>query len=200
MALQSNLLLESDLMRSFAVIAEIGSFTAAARRLNRTPSAISMQMKKLEDQLGRRLFFREGRSVGLTADGEMLLSYAQDMLRLNEAAIARFQVPALEGLVRFGAPDDFGTQFLPPVLRRFADSHPQVEVEVVLGTTRDLLSRFEAGRLDLTLITSVTGTNNDGIGEIVYVEQLVWVGLKAGKAVKSPVIPLALADTGCCWR
>ena len=187
-------------MRSFAVISEFGSFSAAARRVNRTPSAISMQMKKLEEQLGRQLFVREGRTVRLTADGETLLTYARDMLRLNEAALARFHEPAIEGLVRFGAPDDFGTQYVPPILRRFADTHPLVEVEVVLGTSRDLMSRFDAGKLDLTLITSVPGGINDGIGEIVYVEQLVWVGLKGGKACQLPSVPLALADTGCCWR
>ncbi|NKB52091.1 MAG: LysR family transcriptional regulator [Rhizobiaceae bacterium] len=196
----SNLLLETDLMRSFAVISEFGSFSAAARRVNRTPSAISMQMKKLEEQLGRQLFVREGRTVRLTADGETLLSYAQDMLRLNEAAVARFHEPAIEGLVRFGAPDDFGTQYVPPILRRFADTHPLVEVEVVLGTSQNLLHRFDEGKLDVTLIASVPGGINDGIGEVVFVEQLVWVGIKGGKSHKLPIVPLALSDAGCCWR
>jgi DNA-binding transcriptional LysR family regulator len=194
-----NLMLETDLMRSFAVIAEFGSFSAAARRVNRTPSAISMQMKKLEDQLGRQLFVRDGRTVHLTADGNMLLDYAHDMLRLNEAAIARFQVPALEGVVRFGAPDDFGTQYIPPILKRFADTHPLVEVEVVLATTRELLKRMDQGSLDLALATSVADSKN-GIAETVYVEQLVWIGLKGGKAHRATPIPLALAETGCCWR
>ncbi|MEP0940137.1 MAG: LysR family transcriptional regulator [Rhizobiaceae bacterium] len=196
----SNLMLETDLMRSFAVISEFGSFSAAARRVNRTPSAISMQMKKLEDQLGRQLFIRDGRKVRLTADGETLLGYAHDMLRLNDAAVARFQVPALEGLVRFGAPDDFGTQYVPSILKRFAQTHPLVEVEVVLATSRELLKRMDHGSLDLALVTSVPQGINDGIGDVVYVEQLVWVGLKGGKAHKLPTKPIALAEQGCCWR
>lgn len=193
-------MLETDLMRSFAVISEFGSFSAAARRVNRTPSAISMQMKKLEDQLGRQLFVREGRKVRLTADGEMLLGYAHDMLRLNEAAVARFQVPALEGKVRFGAPDDFGTQYVPQILKRFAETHPMVEVQVVLATSSELLKRMDQGTLDLTLITSVPDGINDGIGEVLYVEKLVWVGLKGGTAHKRPVVPLSFAERGCCWR
>lgn len=198
--LSANLMLETDLMRSFAVISEFGSFSAAARRVNRTPSAISMQMKKLEEQLGRQLFVRDGRNVRLTADGEMLLGYAHDMLRLNEAAVARFQIPALEGKVRFGAPDDFGTQYVPQILKRFADTHPMVEVEVVLATSSNLLKRMDQGTLDLALVTSVPDGINDGVGEVVYVEQLVWVGLKGGKAHKSPIVPVALAEQGCCWR
>lgn len=193
-------MLETDLMRSFAVISEFGSFSAAARRVNRTPSAISMQMKKLEDQLGRQLFVRDGRKVRLTADGELLLGYAHDMLRLNEAAVARFQVPALEGKVRFGAPDDFGTQYVPQILKRFAETHPMVEVQVVLSTSIELLKRMDQGSLDLTLITSVPDGINDGIGEVLYVEKLVWVGLKGGAAHKRPVVPLSFAEPGCCWR
>ena len=196
----SNLMLETDLMRSFAVISEFGSFSAAARRVNRTPSAISMQMKKLEEQLGRQLFVRDGRNVRLTADGEMLLGYAHDMLRLNEAAIARFQVPALEGLVRFGAPDDFGTQYVPEILKRFADTHPMVEVEVVLATSRELLKRMDQGTLDLTLVTSVPKGINDGIGEVVYVEKLVWVGLKGDKAFPWPLPNTDVAGGNLLWN
>ena len=196
----NNALLDTDLIRTFVAISDVGNFSAAARRVNRTPSAISMQVKKLEDQLGRCLFNRDGRSVSLTPDGETLLGFAREMLKLNHEAVSRFQIPAIEGIVRFGAPDDFGTQFLPDILCLFAGTHPQVEVEVVLGPSRKLLKQMDEGKLDLALITSASGGINADIGEVVFTEQLVWAGRKGGKAHKLPVVPLALADTGCCWR
>jgi DNA-binding transcriptional LysR family regulator len=193
-------LLETDLIRTFVAISEFGSFSAAARKVNRTPSAISMQVKKLEEQLGRRLFMRDGRAVSLTSDGETLLSYARDMLRINEEAVSRFQQPAVEGKVSFGAPDDFGTRFLPNFLRRFAATHPQVEVAVSLSTSELLLEQFHGGDLDMVLITAVRGGSNEELGEIVYAEPLHWTGVKDGQAHKSDILPLAVAGRSCSWR
>ncbi|MEM8751030.1 MAG: LysR family transcriptional regulator [Pseudomonadota bacterium] len=195
-----NTLLETDLIRTFVAISELGNFSAAASRVNRTPSAISMQVKKLEEQLGRTLFNREGRMVTLTTDGETLLGFARDMLKLNDQAVSRFRGPAIEGSVCFGAPDDFGTRFLPQILKRFASTHPLVEVNVTLGPSEALLENLAKGQLDMTLLTAVPGGINDGIGEVVHSERLVWTGVKGGTAHKLPVIPLALAGKGCCWR
>ena len=192
-------LLETDLLRTFVTISETGSFTAAARRVLRTPSAVSMQMKRLEEQLGRPLFMRQGRSVVLTPDGEALLSYGRQMLRLNEEAVSRFLVPPLEGRVRFGAPDDFGTRFLPNILSRFAATHPLVAVDVTLAPTLELRRQFDGSNLDLTLMTTSV-TDNDLPGRIVHAEPLVWVGLKGGCAKDADPLPLALAGRGCCWR
>ena len=196
----ANLLLETDLIRTFVAISEFGSFSAAARQVNRTPSAISMQVKKLEGQLGRALFRRQGRAVSLTPAGETLLAYARDMLRLNDEVVSHFTQPAIEGSVSFGAPDDFGTRFLPNILRRFAATHPPVEVAVTLSTSDDLLDKLKNGKLDVSLVTGVKDGINDGLGDIVYTEPLVWAGVRGGRAHTLETLPLALAGLGCCWR
>lgn len=151
---QQNNLLETDLLKTFATISETGNFTVAAKRVFRTPSAVSMQIRRLEDQLGRALFVRHPRHVTLTADGEAFLVHAKDILRINDEALSRFRVPQLEGRVRFGAPDDFGVRYLPAIPSRFAATHPLVEVEVFLSTSVNLARRFEAAEIDMILTVS----------------------------------------------
>ena len=194
----TNSLLETDLIQTFVAISEAGSFTAAAKQVFRTPSAVSMQMKRLEEQLGRPLFHRHPRSVTLTADGEAFLIHSREMLRINEEALSRFRIPQLEGRVRFGAPDDFGTRFLPRILSRFATTHPLVEVDVVLSSTVELIRKFEAGELDLTL--AVSRKNEAALGRPVYSEALVWVGMRGGRGYARSPVPLALSAPGCPWR
>ena len=146
-------LIDIDLLNSLVAIAETGSFTAAADQVFRTPSAISMQVKKLEELLGRPLFVRDSRSVALTADGEMLLTYARRILALNREAVSLFIAPEVAGVVRLGAPDDVSERFLPGMLRRFSQTHPGVTVDVVVETSKNLLDQLGRGRLDLTLVT-----------------------------------------------
>lgn len=199
MPVSQQMLLDMDVVRSFVAISDTGSFSGAARAVNRTPSAISMQIKKLEEQLDRQLFVREGRRVALTADGESLLSFAQQMLRLNAEALTRFQGDEVEGQISFGAPDDFGTRFLPNILSRFARTHPNVEVNVVLGTSADLLNRMEAEELDIGLVTT-RPQGSSGPGRLVFSEPLVWVGVRNGRAKDKPALSLALAGQSCAWR
>lgn len=200
MPLKSLPLLETDLLKTFLTIAETGSFSRTADLVFRTPSAVSMQIKRLETLLGRDLFHREGRSVTLTADGEVLVGYARRLLTLNEETVARFLAPPVEGRVRFGAPDDFGTRFLPQILSRFATTHPHVEVDVDLAPSRDLIKRQDLGKLDLILITVDQDTQNADFAEPVYSEPLVWVGRRGGCAHERDPMPLALSSLGCAWR
>ena len=118
-------LLDLDVLRTFVAIAETGSFTTASSAVFRTPSAVSMQIKKLEDILGRTVFSRDARSVALTSDGEMLLGYARRLLAINREAVSKFIIPDISGVVRLGSPDDYGERVLPHVLKRFAQSHPR---------------------------------------------------------------------------
>lgn len=200
MPCNANMLLDTDLMRTLVAISETGSFTSAAKRVLRTPSAISMQMKRLEEQLGRDLFEREGRNVVLTPDGEALLAYGRQMMRINEQAVAWFLTPPIEGCVRFGAPDDFGTRFLPNILSRFAATHPQVEVSVVLATSIKLQREMAAGDLDLILVTTDPAAADAAPGRTIFSEPLIWVGAKGGAAKNAVPIPLALSGHGCVWR
>lgn len=193
-------LLDNDLLRTFVAISDTGSFTRAAQRIHRTTSAVSMQVKRLEETLGRALFLREGRVVTLTPDGEALLSYGRRMLRINQEAMSRFLAPAVDGRVRFGAPDDFGTRFLPTILARFAAIYPTVEVDVVLAPSVSLMSQLDSGNLDLTLITAGSAEARPEQGVIVYTERLVWAGLNGGRAREEDPVRLALAGLGCPWR
>ncbi|SHF20781.1 DNA-binding transcriptional regulator, LysR family [Modicisalibacter ilicicola DSM 19980] len=193
-------LLDTEVLRTFVVIAESGSFTRAAEQVFRTPSALSMQIKRLEETLGQRLFLREARRVKLTPEGEVLLSYGRRLLKLNEEAVTQFLAPSLEGTVRFGTPDDVGSRILPGVLAKFARSHPAVQVDVVVGRSVDMLERLDRGELDLVLVTSGNQGVQSDRGEIVHTEPLVWACLDGGIAVQRTPLPLALANQGCAWR
>ncbi|WP_119165319.1 LysR substrate-binding domain-containing protein [Algihabitans albus] len=193
-------LIETDLLRTFVAISETGSFAAAAKRVCRTPSAVSMQMKRLEEILGQELFTKSGRTVAINRQGEMLLGYGRQILRLNQETISRFRVPPLEGRVSFGAPDDFGTRFLPSILARFAATHPDVSVEVVLAPSVHLIELVGSGELDLTLVTTEMDKIAGRSERVVYSEPLVWVGLAGGAAKTKSPLPLALSGRGCSWR
>jgi len=193
-------LLENDVLRTFVSIAETGSFARAAKVVFRTPSAVSMQIRKLEDTLGRPVFVRDGRSVRLTSEGEALLGYARRMLRLSDEAVGLFRAPTVEGIVCIGTPDDFGTRFLPNILSRFARTHPAVDVDVTLDMSDALLEKLGKGLLDLTLVTTAFGPEALNRGRIVYTEPLVWAGLECGCAYEQRPLPLALAPQSCAWR
>ncbi|MCB1418722.1 MAG: LysR family transcriptional regulator [Notoacmeibacter sp.] len=193
-------LIDIDLLNSLVAIAETGSFTAAADQVFRTPSAISMQVKKLEELLGRPLFVRDSRSVALTADGEMLLTYARRILALNREAVSLFIAPEVAGVVRLGAPDDVSERFLPGMLRRFSQTHPGVTVDVVVETSKNLLDQLGRGRLDLTLVTFGSGIPGDIHAEEMLEEKIVWAGLKGGCASARTPLPVSVWEEGCIWR
>ena len=189
--------LEPELLQSFVAIAETGSFTEAAKRIHRTQSAVSMQIKRLEDLLGRPVFLRNGRSVMPTPEGELLLSHARRILRAHREAIAAFDGSALAGTVRIGTPDQYATLFLPDVLAAFACENPRVHVEVVCGVSVDLRKSLEAGQLDLALLTCGHG---DDSGTVVLTEPLVWASSARHCVHEQIPVPLALFEGGCIYR
>lgn len=190
-------LLELDVLRSFVTIAETGSFTRAAAQVHRTPSAVSMQIKRLEDMLGHSLLVREPRRAIVTPQGELLLGFARRLLALNEEAVSCMLKPAVSGRVRVGTSDDVGTRILPAVLASFARAYPAVQVDVVVGRSVEMLAQVDADELDLALITS---SGNALRGEVVYTEQLVWAESAGGQAHARRPLPLSLAGPGCVWR
>jgi DNA-binding transcriptional LysR family regulator len=189
--------LDTDLLRTLVAIADTGSFNRAARAVFRTPSAVSMQMKKLEEQVGRSLFAKDGRSVALTPDGEILVGYGRRILKLTDEAIRRFRAPSIEGTIRLGTPDDYAGRFLPDILARFSASHPNVEVDVTCVSTRELLAMLDDNEVDIALVSSGHGQPP---GMVVHREHLVWAGLRHGCAHERSPIPLAVSHLGCCWR
>ena len=143
--------LDPELLRAFVLIADGHSFTQAALRIGRTQSAVSMQVKRLEDVLGQRVLSRgKGGSIDLTPHGRYLLSRAREILALNDEVLATFRSPQLAGTVRLGTPDDYALSHLPPILQRFAETHPAVQVDVLCASSTDLVERLKAGELDLT--------------------------------------------------
>lgn len=189
--------LEPDLLRTFIAIAESGSFTAAAKRVHRTQSAVSMQIKRLEDGLGRSLFERDGRRVSLTPHGEILLDHARRIIRAHQEALAAFDAQAVHGHVRVGSPDDYASTFLPGILARFAQTHPQVHVEVVCRPSVDLLRDLAAGELDLALVTQGSGETG---GTLVHREPLVWITSAHHRVHEDSPLPLAVFEQGCLFR
>lgn len=192
-------LLELDVLRTFVAIAETGSFTGAANAVFRTPSAVSMQIKKLEDVLGCAVFSRDARSVALTTDGEVLLGYARRMLAINREAVSKFIVPDITGVVRLGSPDDFGERVLPHVLKRFAQSHPSIAVDVVIDQSINLRRRMDDRALDITLLTNSVKVSLDS-AEALMSEPIVWAGAKGGSAHMREPLPISIWEEGCAWR
>lgn len=189
--------LDMDLLRSFVMIAENGSFTRAAKALHLQQSTISLQMKRLEGTVGSRLLQRSPQLVVLTPEGEVLLDYARKLLDLNDEVIAKVQEPRMKGVVRLGSPEDFATLHLPASLARFAHAYPDVSLEVTCDLTLLLLDKFRRGLLDIVLIKRESlGFAN---ATRVWREPLVWV---AGKIdVRSAaVLPLAVSPKPCVYR
>jgi DNA-binding transcriptional LysR family regulator len=189
-------LLDPDQLRTLVAIADSGSFTRAADEVHKTQSAVSMQMKRLEETLGRPLFERDGRLSRLTPDGQRLVEFGRRLIRLNEEAVASFRAPGLSGHVRLGTPDDYVAN-LPELLARFARKHPRVEVTVLCEPTSELLPRIERGEVDLSIITYVAQAPR---ARVFRRERLLWVGSDRHCVHEEPVVPLALGRPDCNWR
>jgi DNA-binding transcriptional LysR family regulator len=152
MAVRTNL--DMDVLRTFVTGFELGSFARAAERLGRSQSAISTQLRKLEDQIGQPLVKKAGRGLALTTAGEGLLSYAKRLLELNDEAVETIRGSDVEGWARLGLPQDFAESWLPPVLNRFSRTHPRVRVEVQVDRSAPLIEKTLRGDLDIALAWS----------------------------------------------
>lgn len=190
-------LLDSDQLKTLVAIADTGSFTRAASEVHKTQAAVSMQMKRLEQSIGRPLFAKAGRQNKLTPDGEHLLDYARRIIHLNNEAMSILKEPDLAGHVRIGTPDDYAERILPPIFAGFSRTHPLVEVEVICEGSSALMQRIDKGELDLAIATHKDcGVN----GEIVRREPLCWVTSPRHKVEEMDVVPLALGKASCSWR
>ncbi|MEM6665203.1 MAG: LysR substrate-binding domain-containing protein [Pseudomonadota bacterium] len=189
--------LDTDQLKTFVAIAETLSFTRAAERVHRTQSAVSMQMKRLEDRLGMPLFVREKRTVRLTDAGEQLLDYARRILALSAEAESVLTESSLDGHVRLGTPDDYADRFLPEILARFGRSNPKVQVTVICEPSGMLAERIRNHDLDLAIITHV---ENKGPARMIRREPLLWVTSQRAPVHKELVLPLALGRPTCVWR
>ncbi len=188
--------LDIDQLRAFLEVAETGSFTRAAERLNRVQSGVSMQIKRLEEMVGYRLFDRDGRKVRLTDQGMLLLGYARRMLSLQEEALAYLQAPGFDGAVRLGA-SDVASYLLPDLLARFALAYPRLQFEIRCDRSWHLLDALEDDELDLALVTQ---HRERPAGYLVRQEPLVWAVARDSRAHERDPLPLAMFGPGCIYR
>jgi DNA-binding transcriptional LysR family regulator len=185
--------LDVSVLRSFVAVAETGGVTRAAGFLNLTQSAVSMQLKRLEDTMGLDLIDRSGRRAALTSAGEQLLSYARRMVEMNDEAFHRLTHQQFEGEVTLGVPHDIVYPVIPRVMQRFHVEFPRVRVQLMSLFTRVLKEKFEKGEVDLILTTEA---GVDAGGETLTEIPLRWVGSPGGQVWKSR--PLKLAHCRNC--
>ncbi len=188
--------LDLDQLQTFCAIADCGSFTEAARRVNKTQSAVSMQIKRLEERIGKPLLTREGRGVTLTQHGEQLYSRARRMLRTNAEIMDIFSDGDLAGSIRFGVPDDYAVKLLPVILSSFQKTHPRIVVDVKCQPSEELLEGMKTGKFDLIVFSQ--GTNEE-YGELFRTERMFWVAAHGGKSLEQDPLPIA-GGQNCCWK
>lgn len=192
--------LDNTLLRSLIAVADTGSFVGGARIMHRTPSAISMQMKRLETQIGQPIFAHQGRSIVLTSGGEALLTYARRVLGIAEEAINRFNCLSRKRIVRIGLPDEYAVAFLPTVLASYAVAHPLVEINVTCSPSIVLSRMLDEGELDVALVTAGSTGRTGPPDTAIHTDRLVWVGLSDGSAHTSRPLPITVGPPSCAWR
>lgn len=190
--------LDLELLRSFQAAAQLGSYAAAAEQRHRTVSAISMQIKRLEEVLGSRLLERGPRGVSPTAIGEALLQESRELLRLHDGMLSRFTGRGLGGRVRFGLPEDYARELLADVLPEFIAHHPDVLLEVVTATSGELVRQLTRSQLALAVVLDRPHPLPGG--EALWQTSPVWAGPRVGRLTERASLPLALHEVDCPYR
>ncbi|HEY9347440.1 MAG TPA: LysR family transcriptional regulator, partial [Inquilinus sp.] len=185
------------LLRAFVAVHDSGGFTRAAERLHLTQSAVSHQIRRLEEQIGRPLLHRTTRKLLLTEDGQEFLRHAEQILRAQDSLTRRFLPSSVSGVVRFGVPENFMGDRLPLLLRRFARGFPQVRLEASVSVCLDLRAKVEAGELDLAVVMSRPGETG---GTVLRRTQFAWAAAEGFDWAPGMSLPLALAPPPCPCR
>ncbi|HEV2501798.1 MAG TPA: LysR substrate-binding domain-containing protein [Mesorhizobium sp.] len=185
-------------MRSFVKAIDGGSFTRAAEMVGRTQSAVSLQIKRLEEVIGVQLFLRDAHNLQLTAQGRTFEQYARRMLGLNDEVLAVMQSPVVSGRVRLGAPSEYTDSLLPHVLGRFAKAHPNVMLEVTSDLSKNLLARQQNGEFDL--VVALHDEIPRSSGKLIHTEPLLWFTSVDHFGHFQGPLPLVLAPPPCVYR
>ena len=188
--------LDPELLKAFVAVADHRSFTRAATALNRTQSAVSMQIKRLEERLGTALFHRTKVNVDLSLAGEGLLGYARRILLLNDEAVGHLQQHKVEGRVRLGVMDDYGSFVVPPMLASFVAAYPRIHIEMETGLTARMPERLGE---DFDLVIAMHPEGQGG-GELLRREQAVWATAVSQSVETQDPLPVALYPQGCLFR
>ncbi|MBO9423710.1 MULTISPECIES: LysR substrate-binding domain-containing protein [Stappiaceae] len=190
--------LDIDQLRTFLAIAELGSFTKAGEAVHKTQSAVSMQMRRLEERVGQPIFIKDGRQSRLTEQGLRLVEYARRMIQLNDETLLAFNGKKEVGFVKLGVPDDYADRLLPQVLAAFNRLNPSIEVQVECTSSAKLTKAVRDNELDVAITTS--GDTSELRGEIIRREPLYWVTSEQHSAHTQDVLRLALGPSSCSWR
>lgn len=189
--------IDTALLKTFIAVADSGSFTHAAEMVGRTQSAISLQIKKLEEIIGKTLLERTNKKIIITQAGHTVLIYARRLLLISQELKSQLDEPEVEGLVRLGTPEDFATHYLPAALARFAHTHPRTELSVACDLTLNLQAAFNKHKFDVVLLKREPKAKEPGVR--VWREPLVWVsGPEVAEAQR--VLPLVLSPEPCVYR
>jgi len=184
--------LQLDWLRAFVAVVDAGSLTAAAPHVHRSQSALSMQLKKLEEAVGRPVLTRGPRHLALTATGRDLLSYARRLLELHAQALTALNGPTVCGHVSLGVPDDYAIAYLTPVLRTFSSRYASVEITLVCEQSTVLIPKVQRGELDLAVVTR----DRPQRGSLLFKEPMVWVGATQHEAWRRDPLPVAVYEAG----
>jgi DNA-binding transcriptional LysR family regulator len=187
--------LQTDYLRTFIALAETKGFTKAGLQVNRSQSAVSMQIKRLEDEIGKKLFERIGKTVKLTTEGNVLIKYAMRIVKEHDDAIRALSKPDLEGFVRFGSPEHYTVGVLPKLLARFAAAYPDVMVEMRCENSDIIKEAVDKGDLDIGICTQIS----EG-GQVISHDPVVWVADKNFILQKHKTLSIAVFDEGCIFR
>jgi DNA-binding transcriptional LysR family regulator len=186
-----------DCLKTFVTVVDSGGFTRAGEQLFRTQPAISLRMKRLEEQVGTTLFERKGRKLILTADGKLLLDYARKIVALAEEAFLTVAEASIQGVVRLGTPSDFAASFLPKLLALFSRSYPKVQLEVRCDSSPSLKASRSDKDLDIILAKRHPGSD-DGVP--IWREELVWASGPEYELRDKEPVPLIVFSRGCLYR
>ena len=188
--------LQIDWLKCFVAVVDAGSLSGAAHEVNRSQSAVSMQMKKLETALGRQLLSRGPRHLQLTADGQLLLGYARRLLALHAETQAAFHGEELTGRIRLGVAEDYAAMYLTPVLKRFLPRYSGVEIELTCEQSAALIPRVRNGDLDLALVSRDAPQS----GTFLFKEPMVWVGSPQFELWRRDPLPIAVYESASLAR
>ncbi|MEN5179585.1 LysR family transcriptional regulator [Comamonas odontotermitis] len=188
--------MQLDWLKCFVAVVDTGTLSSAATEVFRSQSAVSMQIKKLEDAMGHRLLDRSSRRLQLTPEGQTLLGYARRMLDLQAEAQQALHNQPLTGRVRLGVPDDYAQKYLTPVLRRFALRHSSVEIELNCEQSTALIPRVAQGDLDVALVSR----DHARRGILLFHEPMVWVGSPQFELWRRDPLPIAVYEEASLAR
>ncbi len=190
--------LPTDLLRTFVTVTDVKGYTRAAELLNRTQPAISLQMRRLEELVGKKLIGHDGRSPKLTEAGETLAAYARQMLHINDKAIAHFHRAELSGTLKIGLPTDFAMSFLQESVAGFIDDYPDVDIEINCDLSRNLLAALHSDEIHLAV--ALISEDDQQYLVRAWEDDPIWVTAQTGQVHKQNPLPLVGHPEGCEYR